>query len=107
MIDREHARTPEGVTELPFEFRLEALKDQKLYETYHGVFVNIQYILQVDIARPLLARNLNKRLEFIVEVPVCWSGLERSLSISRSRSRSDPDRVCVCVWCLGAGGYFG
>ena len=42
----------------------------QLFETYHGVFVNIQYVLQVDVPRSLLAKNLQKRLEFIVEVPV-------------------------------------
>jgi len=59
----------DGDTEIPFEFKLEPLTGQQLYETYHGVFVNIQYLLKVDMARPLLAKNLQKTLEFIVEIP--------------------------------------
>jgi len=58
----------DGATEIPFEFKLEALTGQSLYETYHGVFVNIQYLLKADMPRPLLAKNLQKSLEFIVEV---------------------------------------
>jgi len=66
-------KIPDGISELPFEFKLEPLpppagKDPVLlYETYHGVYVNIQYSLQCDLFRPLLAKNLQKRLEFIVE----------------------------------------
>jgi len=58
----------DGDTEIPFEFKLESLTGQQLYESYHGVFVNIQYMLKVDMARPLLAKNLQKTLEFIVEI---------------------------------------
>jgi hypothetical protein len=39
------------------------------YETYHGVFVNVMYQITVDITRPMLAKNLKKTLEFIVEIP--------------------------------------
>ena len=56
-----------GVTELPFEFKLEPLPGQTLYETYHGVFVNIQYQLSVDVPRGMLAKNLVATLEFLVE----------------------------------------
>jgi len=58
----------DGDTEIPFEFKLEPLTGQTLYETYHGVFVNIQYLLKADMPRPLLAKNLQKNLEFIVEI---------------------------------------
>lgn len=33
---------PAGRTEIPFEFPLQAKGNKVLYETYHGVFVNIQ-----------------------------------------------------------------
>eukprot|EP01094_Clydonella_sp_ATCC50884_P022388 TRINITY_DN5124_c0_g1_i1.p1 TRINITY_DN5124_c0_g1~~TRINITY_DN5124_c0_g1_i1.p1 ORF type:complete len:297 (-),score=88.83 TRINITY_DN5124_c0_g1_i1:288-1178(-) len=66
---RKAGKVPDGVTEFAFEFKLEPLKDESLFETYHGVFVNVQYVLQVDIPRSLLSKNLQKRLEFIVEVP--------------------------------------
>lgn len=60
---------PDGVTELPFEFLLEPLQGQQLYDTYHGVFVNIQYSLRCDMKRGILAKDVQKTLEFIVEVP--------------------------------------
>merc|ERR1711934_709666 len=62
-------KIPDGFTELPFEFKLDPLPDVKLQETYHGVFVNIQYVITVDLIRPVLFKNLQKKLEFIVEVP--------------------------------------
>ena len=63
----------DGDTEIPFEFKLESLTGQQpLYETYHGVFVNIQYMIKVDMPRPLLAKNLTKTVEFIVEVKVIF-----------------------------------
>jgi hypothetical protein len=58
----------DGETELPFEFPLEPLTGQQLYETYHGVFVNIQYYIRADMPRPLLAKNLQRSVEFIVEI---------------------------------------
>jgi len=59
---------PDGVSELPFEFRLMHLPDQTLYESYHGVFVNVQYTIEVEVIRKW-SKNLLKKLEFIVEVP--------------------------------------
>jgi len=59
-------KLPVGTTELPFEFKLEPLTGQTLYETYHGVFVNVQYTINVDCPRPLLAKNLSTGLEFII-----------------------------------------
>lgn len=35
-------RLPAGRTELPFEFPLRPKGNRTLYETYHGVFINIQ-----------------------------------------------------------------
>jgi len=35
-------RFPSGTTEIPFEMPLRAKGNRQLYETYHGVFVNIQ-----------------------------------------------------------------
>ena len=37
--------TPNGKTELPFEIPLKPKGNKPLYETYHGVFVNIQVFL--------------------------------------------------------------
>lgn len=35
-------KVPPGKTEIPFEFPLNSKSNKVLYETYHGVFVNIQ-----------------------------------------------------------------
>ncbi len=35
-------KVPAGKTEIPFEFPLNTKGNKTLYETYHGVFVNIQ-----------------------------------------------------------------
>ncbi|XP_014697067.1 vacuolar protein sorting-associated protein 26C isoform X1 [Equus asinus] len=57
---------PPGKTEIPFEFPLHVKGNKVLYETYHGVFVNIQYTLRCDMKRSLLAKDLTKTCEFIV-----------------------------------------
>uniref|UniRef100_W5KNE3 Vacuolar protein sorting-associated protein 26C n=1 Tax=Astyanax mexicanus TaxID=7994 RepID=W5KNE3_ASTMX len=58
-------KVPGGKTEIPFEFPLQVKGNKVLYETYHGVFVNIQYTLRCDMRRPLLAKDLSKTCEFI------------------------------------------
>jgi len=70
-------KLPDGTTEIPFEFKLEPLTGQTLYETYHGVFVNIQYQLRATCVRGFMAKTLEKSVEFIVEVKVviCVFGL--------------------------------
>lgn len=60
-------KIPGGETEIPFEFPLIARGNRTLYETYHGVFVNIQYLLRCEMKRRLLAKDLVKCAEFIVE----------------------------------------
>ncbi|XP_067897300.1 vacuolar protein sorting-associated protein 26C isoform X3 [Heterodontus francisci] len=59
-------KLPSGRTEIPFEFPLKIKGSKVMYETYHGVFVNIQYTLRCDVRRPLLAKDLTKSCEFIV-----------------------------------------
>ncbi|XP_030648651.1 vacuolar protein sorting-associated protein 26C isoform X1 [Chanos chanos] len=59
-------KVPGGKTEIPFEFPLQVKSNKVLYETYHGVFVNIQYTLRCDMKRSLLAKDLSKTCEFIV-----------------------------------------
>jgi len=60
-------KLPSGKTEIPFEVQLQSKGNKVLYETYHGVFVSIQYQVKVDMKRPLLAKDLSKQLEFIIE----------------------------------------
>ena len=58
---------PSGTIEIPFTFPIEPLSGRTLYETYHGVFVNIQYILKCDLKRPLLNKDLQKICECVVQ----------------------------------------
>uniref|UniRef100_A0A2K5SEG9 Vacuolar protein sorting-associated protein 26C n=1 Tax=Cebus imitator TaxID=2715852 RepID=A0A2K5SEG9_CEBIM len=55
-----------GKTEIPFEFPLHVKGNKVLYETYHGMFVNIQYTLCCDSRQSLLAKDLTKTCEFII-----------------------------------------
>ncbi|XP_008554513.1 vacuolar protein sorting-associated protein 26C [Microplitis demolitor] len=60
-------KIPSGKTEIPFELPLKPRGSKTLYETYHGVFVNIQYVIKCDIKRSFLAKDVSKSLEFMVE----------------------------------------
>eukprot|EP01039_Chlorochromonas_danica_P000118 gene117-126_t len=59
----------EGVTEIPFDFILNPLPGQQLYESYHGVYISIVYIIQATCDRGVMKKALMKDLEFLVEVP--------------------------------------
>lgn len=56
-----------GVTEIPFEAPVKPLLNKTLYESYHGVFINIQYLLKAVIKRNFLNKDIYKTLEFIIE----------------------------------------
>lgn len=60
-------RFPCGVTEIPFEAPVMPLLNKVLYESYHGVFINIQYLLKAVIKRNFLNKDIHKMLEFVVE----------------------------------------
>eukprot|EP01102_Stenamoeba_stenopodia_P017717 TRINITY_DN6394_c1_g1_i2.p1 TRINITY_DN6394_c1_g1~~TRINITY_DN6394_c1_g1_i2.p1 ORF type:complete len:298 (-),score=58.20 TRINITY_DN6394_c1_g1_i2:79-972(-) len=85
-------KIPEGGIEIPFEFKLEPIAGQTLYETYHGVFVNIQYWIQCDMLRPLLAKNLQKKLEFIVETEKGKMSKEETVPFSLAPDSLDASR---------------
>lgn len=58
----------QGTTEIPFELPLICAKEPKvLYETYHGVFVNVTYILKAEIKRSFLAKSVTKAQQFIIQ----------------------------------------
>ncbi|XP_014824291.1 PREDICTED: Down syndrome critical region protein 3 [Poecilia mexicana] len=90
-------KIPGGKTEIPFEFPLISKGNKVLYETYHGVFVNIQYTLRCDLKRPLLAKDLSRSCEFIVHsqpqkskivpTPVKFSITPETLQNVRERSQ--------------------
>jgi len=59
----------DGTAEIPFEFDLKPLEGQELFETYHGVYVNVTYTLKAELIRKFIGKNLVRSLEFIVELP--------------------------------------
>ena len=65
-------KIPAGQTEIPFELPLKPKGTKTLYETYHGVYVTVQYSLRCDIKRSLLAKDVTKAQEFIVEYKVIF-----------------------------------
>lgn len=56
-----------GLTEIPFEAPVKPLLNKVLYETYHGVFINIQYLLKAVIKRNFLNKDIHRTLEFVIE----------------------------------------
>lgn len=60
-------RIPAGKTEIPFDLPLQARPNKTLYETYHGVFINISYGLRCDIKRSFLSKDLQKAQQFFVQ----------------------------------------
>ncbi len=87
---------PHGTTEVPFELPLKAKAGKKLYETYHGVFVNIMYSLKAEMKRSILNKDLQKVSEFIVEYiesergdekPVEFTVTPQSLENVKDRAR--------------------
>jgi hypothetical protein len=62
----ESGRVPDGVTNAPFEFQL---PDKGLHESYHGVYINVAYYINVTCDRGVMKKSLSRNIEFIVEVP--------------------------------------
>ncbi|GAB0090840.1 Down syndrome critical region protein 3 homolog [Sergentomyia squamirostris] len=61
-------KLPPGKTEFCFEFPLTCKKEPAmLYETYHGVFVNINYMLKCEMRRSFLAKSVQKQQEFMIQ----------------------------------------
>lgn len=84
-------RIPSGCTEIPFELPLKAKPNRDLYETYHGVFINISYSLKCDIKRSFLLKDIQKIQQFLVQYklkpiepsrPVSFSINPRSLTLT-------------------------
>lgn len=58
----------QGFSELAFEFALNCIKEPKiLYETYHGIFININYTIKCDIKRSFLAKSIQKSQQFVIQ----------------------------------------
>ncbi|XP_075678792.1 vacuolar protein sorting-associated protein 26C [Dermatophagoides pteronyssinus] len=62
-----NGRLPSGKTEIPFEVLLKPKLNRQLYETYHGVFITIQYLLKCELKRPMLNKDIQKVIEFFIE----------------------------------------
>ncbi|XP_066260275.1 vacuolar protein sorting-associated protein 26C [Euwallacea similis] len=60
-------RVPSGITEIPFQIPLKAKPNRVLYETYHGVYVNISYSIRCDIKRSFLSKDLQRCQQFLVQ----------------------------------------
>lgn len=59
-----------GRTQIPFEFFINPNPNKKLYETYHGVHIFIQYLLRCDIKKNLLAKGHFKTQEIYINCSV-------------------------------------
>lgn len=99
----------DGRSEIPFEFTLLPLEGQELFETYHGVYVNVAYSLKADIIRKYLGKNLTKTVEFIVELPVSvvaylFTFVAKNKNRIQRRSRWRPSNILtsksffICSW---------
>lgn len=58
-----------GHAEIPFEFAVTPLEGQNLYESYHGMFINVTYLMTCECKRGMLKEKMIRQMEFIVEVP--------------------------------------
>ena len=59
----------EGITEIPFAFFLNPIAGEKLYETYHGLYVSVIYGIKLHCDRGVLKKALQKETEYTVEIP--------------------------------------
>ena len=61
----------DGKNSVPFEFKLAPSGPRQLVDTYHGVYICVQYMLAVEVQRgSLFGQGMTESTEFIVEVPV-------------------------------------
>lgn len=57
-----------GKTEIGFEFPLEPKTNRTLFETYHGVYIAVQYVVKVDLKKgSVIGKTISKQVEFLVE----------------------------------------
>jgi len=77
----------QGLTEFKFEFPLNCVREPRtLYETYHGVFVNIMYMLKAEIRKNFLVKNksVQKQQQFIIQTRPVSSKTVKPISFSIS-----------------------
>ena len=89
----ESGKMQQGVTKVPFEFKVKGIKENALLETYHGAYISINYVVKVTVERGVMKRGLSKEIEFIIEVPHRKKGLETPEKVDFSMSPSTLDNV--------------
>ncbi len=57
-----------GDHEIPFQFKLKPSAGKKLYDTYHGVYINTSYKIETKMKRGMMQSDAKKDMEFIVEI---------------------------------------
>ena len=95
----------DGKTSVPFEFKLSPSGPRPLLETYHGVYICVQYMLTIEV-KPfplylpiifdlsiakvqrgsLFSQAMQESTEFIVEVPVRMPAAQSSRTLERVRA---------------------
>ena len=82
----------QGKTEIPFEIVLDAKQNRTLYETYHGVFINITYLLKSElrIRKSILNRDIQKVIEIIIEYPKPDNWITPKIPLIPLRCLMDP-----------------
>lgn len=76
-------KLPSGTTQIVFEMPLKTKNNKDLYETYHGVYVNISYSLRCDVKRSFLSKDLQKSQQFLVQY---WPGTHPVKTLSGVKS---------------------
>lgn len=56
-----------GLNEYDFEFLLKSKGGEKLFETYHGVFVSITYFIKCELKRKFLAKDCHAKAQFFIQ----------------------------------------
>jgi Vacuolar protein sorting-associated protein 26 len=68
-----------GINEYDFEFQLKSKGADKLYETYHGVFVSVTYFIKCELKRKFLAKDCQAKVQiFIQDQP---QAIERAIQV--------------------------
>ncbi|KNC47436.1 down syndrome critical region protein 3 [Thecamonas trahens ATCC 50062] len=97
-------KLPKGRTELPFAFELTPAEGAQLYETYHGVFINISYSCECVLARKALSRNLSHKVEWLVQgegvpmpdpSPIPFKITPDTLENVKKRDRGSVPEFCI------------
>eukprot|EP01135_Chromosphaera_perkinsii_P012455 Nk52_evm66s2657 gene=Nk52_evmTU66s2657 len=103
-------KLPSGKTEIPFSFKLipngdgsgKDFGERGLFETYHGVYINIIYAVQFIIQRTMLSKDISKSVEFIVEarpngtimrIPIPFTMSKETILQNLKKSRASSNDV--------------